>query len=1756
MEKRALAFLYLALFALAISAGTALADLGVCINPAAGQNNVCKETAVDSSQCCPNQAANRNYYFGPTNPTGPNDFNDCMENYFFKDKNSLQVSQCRLGCCCTIFGGDDSAKVKPLCVGNNFIEGDIECGQCPVPACNNQTDDDGDGCSDLNDGGCSSASDNTEEGGICLGSGIGCGNSNYVPRISGFSAAPVKGEKKIRLVWNDECSGNAVKYDIYRCKGESCKNFALIGTTASSTFTDQSNDLLFVTPYRYNVTATYNIQSARPSSVATASPGDLECWSQFSGNNFCVSRYYYYPYKQYIISGSNGAVTEQNFDSKLAEMFSNKFNAAYVCTPDNRLTPPVMQACPAQQICIVDSANNPKCLGPSECKFPEANPFELYGTKDICEGGTTEPPRERNYCFFDKSTTIPNSCYACSQRMPCYDYKTQTSCQSDNCGVQNCTWISTSAELGTGVCISKTKDNCDWCDKQGSGFVESSRAYSSVFDLCTLQKSNALSTEKLKCYFNGVKALSCKDVVCTDYKASDCGAGIELNNDNTLKTGSSDRCGINVCQNFGGTCRKNADGDANADCAATDIPCEKDIFPPNTTLIPVIEKGVYKSLIVNIIDRKSGSSTESLQTGAGYRTFLCIDKPSDPCSGKKPPYSTSTTNRTLTILNRNLYDHGPGGSPRVVLVLNEGDSTMHYYSQDASKNVERVKELTITAHDGTSGPAIFMITIEGATKVNDVYYTKNRNPKVEVEFYEDARITRIIMTSTVSAPISPNFNDVLAKKFTFQAPSQLQNGAYNLELSAKNLQGIFMDGTEIIKIVIDDSIPQLLSIAPNSTKIETSSDISIKARFNKQVNLELSVSDGENITDVASLATDDHKEFRKVMRISDGNKRFIIKATDYAGNVLETTSNFVVNAKPLAISLAKPPYGVAASFTFDLFVKTDNNAECRQKLDIDLPYASMESFSSTGGTIHSTPSYNKIASGDRSEHTLYVKCKDSFRNEEKKAELKIRVDPDRPKIITAFADPNPVVDIDLNTTLSVQTDKEAVCRYSLSKSNFSQMEGEFPGYRQKIFGISNHKAISLEDKKDYKIYISCMARNELLSDVREISVKSDLSIPLSIKSLTPAMASSKSIDLIVSTNKASNCYLINDPLGSEGKYHSKKVNVFPGKNTFNVQCFAGQEKADTKIEVLVDDTPPVMVFVNDNSTLKDNPEFAWQTDKLRAWWLGKENESAISILFYNYTIIEAGTLKPVVGWTVAAKESDAGFNWYPKDGILNITNELKYIFRVMAKNIVGLPSAIMDSDGVTINTALKPASCSNNETDGTETDRNCGGICDRCGIGKACKASSDCGSGFCNPSSNKCAATKCDDGNINGAETDTDFGGGVCGKCNSGKACREDSDCASNSCEFGLCKANLCKDGVLSEGESDVDCGIACSAKCDAGKACKDSRDCTEGTKCVELKCRQCADNDEDCNGVEDSRENDIDGDSCPDDWELRYGLSPNDPNDCSRDDDNDGLTNMNEYTYKTDPNNEDTDGDGYTDKDEIDRGSDPLDPNDVPKSKLGLILLLILLLVLLGAGGYFGYMYYDRNYRKKPIAQQQILQQRRQAHPMQRQAIEEQMKKRHEQIKALEKKRDEEKKKAREGIFSVFGKTEAKGDKSDKKTATDKGIGTDSSAAKEPKPAQSAQSNDSAKKDPIKELSSLISSGKQEPKEIAMIKSHVLSLDSAGKDDVMGRLRTITENHKNQKITREDVFTDLRKIVTERKQKSPAKFIEVSRKLSQKRKK
>jgi hypothetical protein len=158
-----------------------------------------------------------------------------------------------------------------------------------------------------------------------------------------------------------------------------------------------------------------------------------------------------------------------------------------------------------------------------------------------------------------------------------------------------------------------------------------------------------------------------------------------------------------------------------------------------------------------------------------------------------------------------------------------------------------------------------------------------------------------------------------------------------------------------------------------------------------------------------------------------------------------------------------------------------------------------------------------------------------------------------------------------------------------------------------------------------------------------------------------------------------------------------------------------------------------------------------------------------------------------------------------------------------------LPTDLMPGGGGSASTGpIEPeATCDNGSLDGGESDIDCGGSCATCSDGAACNVNSDCSSGRCADA--LCAPrASCQDGVLNQDETAIDCGGSTCSaRCTASQACRADLDCSSGLfCGgAGLCAAPSCSDQSQNGDETDADCGGSCPP-CAPGGTCVGAADC------------------------------------------------------------------------------------------------------------------------------------------------------------------------------------------------------------------------------------------------------------------------------------------------------------------------------------------
>lgn len=1262
--------------------------LGCCINPGAGQLACTSERLLFTRECCPQPEANfTEYYSSSQNPNGPLNYAECSSNFFVPNKgcSDSSITSCSAGCCCTEAGGTVKPEAQCKGTGQTFHRGNTNCASlCPTPQCSDNIDNDNNGCKDFSEGdtGCQSPADMTESGGRCLPAGVNCNNPSYTPRLSGFEIVPVKGKKSLSLQWQDECAANSRYYELSRCEGAGCSSLNLIATVSANSFEDSSG-LEFGKFYTYRVKAFYSLQSATPSIVKSATLGDLECFERTTANFFCMN------------------------------------NTAYFCNQINKLVPQGT-VCPSGQICVV-SGNTPRCFNQSMCSTKN---FGLFGTLQSCEA--------KGYCFYDRSHSTVDYCFACNSGMSCYDYKTSQACTRDHCGLTNCQWRSLSTSLEIGVCVSSNQYNCQWCSQRGTPQLENLRSYNEILDTCTMEKSRVLSTGSFKCYFNNGISRNCGNVVCSDYGAGQCAAS-QISHDefNKIVNPSNDECGIGLCQNINSACVKNADGDSRPDCAnATDVICEQDIFAPNTTLIAISRRGIIDSLVIQVYDKRNLNGSYALQTESNYTTFVCLE----PCGSSGHPYQNSTQSRTLIVSSLNVYDGRTGSR---LFALNEGQNTVRYYSQDPSRNIGHVKRLSFSASANATSPRVLLFNVTNGTTVGDRIYTNTLQPKINIRFFEPAIITFARITNrNTGAAIYLDAGPSLSAAFNLSLEGNLQQGEYLFELNAKNSRNVIMDSLFSAAFIVDTVSPKI-NITPRNGVTVNSSPVAIELLFSEEVQLQKV---RINSVDFLSFfTTANNMIFTASINLTDGSKVMEVIASDFAGNRMQNSSAFIIDSTPTQITLVRPRFGVSPAYTFDIIADTDNNAECKYDLDDNLEYEFQTRFTVTSGIAHTIRNFNGITLNDNSTHNLFVRCRDNAYGVNMRL-FDLSVDTTAPHIKTAFAFPNPIVESPITTTLTIEADEPALCRYSRTSRNFESMENQFDDYdgnSNNNFKTISRQNITLAGEGTYTYFAACMNKAELVSGTSIINFTANLSDIIVIKSHTPRYFNSSSAVLAVETNKRAQCkYSETDPTALTGQVfgnpdysHVKQLVLPVGNHTFYVTCkdqFRQQWSNVSRIFFTIDTSAPIMLFVNDTSTVNLPSEKTCNTDRLRVKFLGEDPESGIRQ--YSYTILRE--TQPITG----PQNASTGNEWIWVEN-LALQDNTKYTFSVKAKNYAELEGTPKPSDGITVDTNIcKPAPKCGDELinqPGEQCDGAAFGIISSClnytnFIGGTLKCTSDC----------------------------------------------------------------------------------------------------------------------------------------------------------------------------------------------------------------------------------------------------------------------------------------------------------------------------------------------------------------------------------------------------------------------------------------------
>lgn len=505
-----------------------------------------------------------------------------------------------------------------------------------------------------------------------------------------------------------------------------------------------------------------------------------------------------------------------------------------------------------------------------------------------------------------------------------------------------------------------------------------------------------------------------------------------------------------------------------------------------------------------------------------------------------------------------------------------------------------------------------------------------------------------------------------------------------------------MNGAHRVTIVIDTVNPAVLDFQPDGSTSLLNSLVDFVLEFSEKVNLTSALIGSKELR--TNFTSTDDITYTLTANQEDGNVNVRIEAEDPAKNPVSFTSSFTINANPLVITLIEPTFGVSDVYTFDLIIETDNDAECRYNLGDDpLDFGIMNPFDSTQlDTEHKVVDFNDIPGGSSSIHELHVRCDDPQYGEQL-VSFDLFVETQKPDYVnTPIAFPDPVVQIPRSTDLKFEMDKLTICKYSLTETNFDNMQNKFPGFDNNDFRTIHIETVIEADDGDFDYNIACISRSDLVSDTEIISFTVDISLPIEVTSTTADYSSVDPFPLTVQTNKIAQCkYSLVDPdvtsgfvMGASAQEHRKLLDLEDGEYTAYVICkaeLATEWSSPITIEFTFDTTKPVMLFVNDSTTFTDT-ELTCSIDRLRVKWKGEDEQSGIEN--YEFSLIERSG-EVMIDHDESFWESDPSSNdeYLIIEG-LDLDFGGEYKFEVSAFNFVTLESDVKVSDGVRVDTLV------------------------------------------------------------------------------------------------------------------------------------------------------------------------------------------------------------------------------------------------------------------------------------------------------------------------------------------------------------------------------------------------------------------------------------------------------------------------------------
>ncbi|MBI2668543.1 carboxypeptidase regulatory-like domain-containing protein [Candidatus Woesearchaeota archaeon] len=313
------------------------------------------------------------------------------------------------------------------------------------------------------------------------------------------------------------------------------------------------------------------------------------------------------------------------------------------------------------------------------------------------------------------------------------------------------------------------------------------------------------------------------------------------------------------------------------------------------------------------------------------------------------------------------------------------------------------------------------------------------------------------------------------------------------------------------------------------------------------------------------------------------------------------------------IRLENPPlhyyqdemWGVSQELNFDVLLTTKvPTSECKFDLFSAFDYANVPAIrklqkTASGHVLSNFPGqFTSAYVESGGVKTIYVQCAGGEGELGPEQKINLEYDPTGPKILSAAASPNPVLE-GIKTTLKVTTDDKTVCKYSDNSDGDGQqeyglMEFGFFGTDKNKLDIVHEDTFTLSFAgflKNYSLNVLCRNGAGDISGLSQINFTVDYTQAGNIYSLWPNGQFFKTTDLtaqVITTKNALCQYQLNDSYidmkGQGSTTHTVDFKALKEKYyQIPVRCTMADQAVEGTLSFTIDKTPPQITQVDDGN---------------------------------------------------------------------------------------------------------------------------------------------------------------------------------------------------------------------------------------------------------------------------------------------------------------------------------------------------------------------------------------------------------------------------------------------------------------------------------------------------------------------------------------------------------------------------------------------